>query len=122
MVFDIDRVLVDKDTGELIGYILQNYDKPLYKCAVTEDKLKVLDPSLYDMRNKMDVVTQPVIMYKDNYAIITGDTLFLKAYEHIPLERLETGEFIVKGYVIAEHNFCPLDNKDAIRRCIKGYE
>lgn len=122
MVFDIDRALVDDSTGEIIGYILENVNKPIYKCAVTPEKLKILDPSLYDMSSKMDLIIEPVCVYNGRYALLSHEKLFLKNYAELPLERLETGDFVVYGHVIPEQDFCKLNDKTAMTRAIKGYE
>ena len=122
MVLDISSILVEETTGEVIGYVVENVNKPLYKCAVTAEKLKNIDPSLYEMSAKMDVVLEPVITLDGRYALLSHEKLFLRNYESLPLERLETGDFVVYGLVIPEHDFCTLNDKTALKRVMKGYE
>ena len=123
MLLDISSILVEETTGEVIGYVVENVNKPLYKCAVTAEKLKNIDPTLYEMSSKMDVLLEPVITLSDGrYALLSHEKLFLRNYESLPLERLETGDFVVYGHVIPEHDFCKLNDKTAIKRVMKGHE
>lgn len=122
MLIDISSVLVEQDTGEIKGYIIENVNNPLYKCAVTADKLKNIDPYLYEASGKMDLCIEPVCMMSDKYALLSHEKMFLEAYSSLPLERLETGDFIVYGHVIPEQDFCNMNDKIALRRVVKGYE
>lgn len=122
MLFDISKVLVDNQTGELKGYIIENVNNPMYKVGVSPERLKVIDPDLYEMASKRDVEIEEVCMYENRYALLSREKLFLPNYSELPLERLETGDFVVYGHVIPEQDFCNLDDTTAIRRAIKGYE
>lgn len=121
-VLEVDTILVDKPTGEILGYVLRGRPTEtgdIFRAAVTLDKIKELNMDLSSYIEFIDAPTQEVIKFRNGY-VRTDNTTYREDLKDIAYERIDRDNVAVYGYSFLKSDVIDFDVDTCIERAVSG--
>lgn len=103
--------LIDTETGEIIGYMLQ---AGVRRVALTLDKIKNLNLDCASYISFLEMETIEVLSYKDRFAIVDNRLMFNEDYSCSPFKIVGDITYIW-GSAFKHSNLVTLDDDTAIK-------
>lgn len=121
-VLEVDTILVDKPTGEILGYVLRGRPTEtgdIFRAAMTLDKIKELNMDLSSYIEFIDAPTQEVIKFRNGY-VRTDNTTYREDLKDIAYERIDRDNVAVYGYSFLKSDVIDFDVDTCIERAVSG--
>lgn len=114
MNYYFKSVLVDRVTGEIIGYEITSDNETVV--GVTFDKAKELGVLDIEDLQYLDLPIIEVVSTRGRYALIDYADIYISSNSDIPYEKNEDDSVSIYGYVFQSYRLMSLDNQAAIDR------
>ena len=121
-VLEVDTVLVDKPTGEILGYVLRGRPTEtgdIFRASMTLDKIKELNMDLSSYIEFIDAPTQEVIKFRNGY-VRTDNTTYREDLKDIAYERIDRDTVAIYGYSFLKRDVIDFDIDTCIERAVCG--
>lgn len=115
MVFYFKSVLVDKVTGEIIGYEVESENNESV-ASITLEKAKELGVCDVDDLDYLDLPVNEVVSGRGRYALVDYADIYMASECNTPFEKLDDGRVCIYGYVFESYKLLEIDNEFAIKR------